>query len=76
MNDGLTIKMIGISSTRIGSVIGTHRLLIDSEGDSITIEHNAKTRRGFAEGALLAAKFIYGKKGVYKFEDIFFNLMA
>jgi len=72
----LDSSMIGISSTRIGSVIGTHKLLIDSEGDSITIEHNAKTRRGFAEGALLAAKFIHGKKGVYRFEDIFFNLMA
>ncbi len=67
---------IGISSTRVGSVIGKHKLTLDSSGDSITIEHDAKSRRGFAEGALLAAKFISEKKGIYKFEDIFINLMV
>jgi 4-hydroxy-tetrahydrodipicolinate reductase len=75
-NEKLDSNMIGISSTRVGSVIGNHKLLIDSLGDSITIEHDAKSRRGFAEGALLAAKFIHGKKGVFKFEDIFINLMV
>jgi 4-hydroxy-tetrahydrodipicolinate reductase len=68
--------MIGISSTRVGNIIGKHKLILDSMGDMITIEHDAKTRRGFAEGALLAAKFIHGKKGVFKFEDIFINLMV
>ena len=66
--------VLGISSTRVGSVVGNHKTIIDSPADTIILEHNAKSRRGFAEGAILAAKFIYGKKGFYNFEDIFNNL--
>jgi 4-hydroxy-tetrahydrodipicolinate reductase len=62
---------INIISKRIGSTVGNHKVFFDSSGDTITIEHNAKSRRGFAEGALLAAKFIKDKKGFYKFEEIF-----
>jgi 4-hydroxy-tetrahydrodipicolinate reductase len=65
---------IDISSSRIGNVFGNHKVTFDSIADTITIEHNAKTRRGFAEGALLAAKFIYSKKGFFEFEEIFSNL--
>lgn len=66
---------INIITRRIENVVGSHKVLFDSEADSINLSHNAKSRRGFAEGALLAAKFILNKKGFFKFEDIFANLI-
>lgn len=65
---------INILSHRVENAVGNHKVILDSEADTITFEHNAKSRLGFAEGALLAAKFIHNKKGFYKFEDIFSNL--
>ena len=62
---------INIISHRIENVVGVHEVKFDSEADSITLTHSAKSRRGFAEGALLAAEFINNKKGFYKFEDVF-----
>ena len=62
---------INILSDRRENVVGNHKVLFDSESDTIILEHNAKSRRGFAEGALLAARFIHNKKGFYKFEDVF-----
>lgn len=75
-NDSETCNVdeINIVSRRIENVVGNHKVFFESKGDTITIEHNAKSRRGFAEGALLAAKYIYNKKGFYKFEEIFNNL--
>ena len=64
-------ESINIISKRIENIVGNHRVILDSDADSIVLEHNAKSRRGFAEGALLAAKYIHGKKGFYRFEDIF-----
>jgi 4-hydroxy-tetrahydrodipicolinate reductase len=66
---------IDINSLRIGNIFGNHKVIFDSLSDTITVEHNAKSRRGFAEGALLAAKFIHNKKGFFKFEEIFTNLI-
>jgi 4-hydroxy-tetrahydrodipicolinate reductase len=66
---------INILSHRIENVVGNHKVFFESEADTIIIEHNAKSRRGFAEGALLAAKFINNKQGFYKFEDIFNQLI-
>lgn len=66
---------LNINSHRIENVVGNHKVIFESEADTIILEHNAKSRRGFAEGALLAAKFIYNKKGFYKFEDVFNNLI-
>ncbi len=60
-----------ITSTRLGSVVGKHIVTADSSFDQIEIIHNAKTRTGFALGALRAARWIDGKKGFYNFEDIF-----
>lgn len=65
---------INILSKRIENVVGRHEVEFASESDSITLVHNANSRQGFAEGALLAAKYIKGKKGFFKFEDIFKNL--
>lgn len=66
---------INIVSRRIEAVVGNHKAVFESPADTIIIEHNAKSRTGFAAGALLAAKFINGKKGFYKFEDNFLNLL-
>jgi 4-hydroxy-tetrahydrodipicolinate reductase len=65
---------LNIISKRIENVVGNHKIFFSSQSDTITLEHNANSRRGFAEGALLAAKFIHNKKGFYKFDDIFNNL--
>lgn len=66
-----TGREVEISSERIGEVFGNHRIIIDSPADRIMLEHDAKSRRGFAEGALMAAEFIYGRKGFYRFEETF-----
>lgn len=58
------------ASVRGGKNPGFHEVIFDSEADAITISHAAHSRAGFAEGALLAAEFINGKKGVYTFDDM------
>lgn len=58
------------SSVRAGSNPGRHEIVFDSFADEITLLHQAHNRRGFAEGALLAAEFIRSKKGIYSFDDI------
>jgi 4-hydroxy-tetrahydrodipicolinate reductase len=65
---------LNIVSKRIENVTGNHKVFFESEADSIILEHNANSRRGFAEGTLLAARFIHNKSGFYKFEEIFNNL--
>lgn len=59
------------SSTRAGYIPGTHLLGFDSSADHITIEHVARSREGFAAGALMAAEWIVGRKGVYEFSEVF-----
>lgn len=66
----LVAEEIHISSSRVGAIPGIHRVVFDSEVDTISIEHSARTRSGFAEGALLAAEWIVGKKGLYNIEDL------
>jgi len=65
---------INIISKRIENIVGNHKVIFKSEADALIFEHNANSRRGFAEGALLAAKFIQNNRGFFKFEDIFGNL--
>ncbi len=60
---------IVISSIRAGSIMGTHTVGFDSEVDSIELTHQAKSRRGFALGAVRAAEWIVTKKGMYSFEE-------
>jgi len=54
-----------ISSTRGGSIPGTHQVIFDSDVDSIVLEHTARNRKGFAEGAIMAAEWISGRRGFY-----------
>ncbi len=60
---------IPVSSTRAGYIPGTHRVGFDSLADQVTLTHTARTREGFAAGALLAAQWIKGRRGVYLFSD-------
>ncbi len=64
-----------ISSTRGGSIPGTHRVTFDSDVDTIVLEHTARNRSGFAEGAVLAAEWIVGKKGLYTIDDMMKNII-
>lgn len=65
---------IEISSEREGDVTGTHTLEFSSAGDQIVLTHEAKSRRTFAEGAVLAAEWVAGREGFYDFKDIFSEL--
>lgn len=58
---------LSVSSTRAGNIPGTHRVGFDGPADQILLEHTARSREGFASGALLAAEWIVGKKGFYEF---------
>jgi 4-hydroxy-tetrahydrodipicolinate reductase len=62
---------LGIQSFRTENVPGTHKVRYESEDDSIEIIHTAKTRRGFAFGALMAAEWLHGKKGFFEMKDLF-----
>jgi 4-hydroxy-tetrahydrodipicolinate reductase len=58
------------ASARAGYIPGTHTLGFDSEADTLTITHAARSRAGFAEGAVMAAEWIAGRKGFYEFSEI------
>ncbi len=66
-------RHIDISSNRAGKHPGTHEIGFDSAADTITLRHVARSREGFAEGALKAARWILDRKGVYTFEDVLFG---
>jgi len=61
---------IPIASTRAGYIPGTHRVGFDSEADQVLLTHAARSRQGFASGALLAAHWIVGRKGVFEFGEV------
>ncbi|RPI24012.1 MAG: dihydrodipicolinate reductase [Acidobacteria bacterium] len=64
---------VPVSSVRAGFFPGTHTVGFDSSVDTLTLEHTARSREGFARGALLAAEWIQGKKGFFTFEQIIFG---
>lgn len=68
-------REVPISSTRAGHIPGTHRVGFDSRADHLTLEHAARSREGFAEGALMAAKWIIDRKGVYEFTEVFDEIL-
>lgn len=63
-------KRIPVTSVRTGSVPGTHELIFDSTYEQITLRHDARDRRVFADGALRAAHWLIGKKGVFTMQDV------
>jgi len=68
--DRISIEQLHVSSTRGGEITGTHTVIIDSFADTIELTHRAKNRTAFAEGAISAAQWIFGKKGFYDFNDM------
>ncbi len=66
---------VPVTSTRAGYIPGTHRLGFDSTADQITLTHTARSREGFAAGALVAAGWIVGRKGVYEFSEVFDEIL-
>jgi 4-hydroxy-tetrahydrodipicolinate reductase len=66
-------RPIDVSSNRAGGHPGTHEIGFDSSADTITLRHTARSREGFARGALQAAKWVVGKKGFYEFGEIAFG---
>jgi 4-hydroxy-tetrahydrodipicolinate reductase len=63
-------RPIDMSSTRAGTIPGTHTIGFDSASDTIELTHTARDRRGFASGALVAARWIQGKAGWYSMQDV------
>ncbi|MNR22533.1 4-hydroxy-tetrahydrodipicolinate reductase [compost metagenome] len=61
---------IHIEAKRIGDVPGTHTVTYDSIVDSIELKHTAHNREGFALGAVIAAEWLAGKKGIYNMKDV------
>ncbi|CAN5504544.1 4-hydroxy-tetrahydrodipicolinate reductase [soil metagenome] len=61
---------ITVSATRAGNIPGTHRVGFDGPADQILLEHTARSREGFASGAVMAAEWIVGKTGFYEFTEL------
>lgn len=68
-------REIPVASTRAGFIPGTHRVGFDGVADQITLTHTARSREGFAAGALLAARWIIGRTGVYEFSEAFDEIL-
>jgi 4-hydroxy-tetrahydrodipicolinate reductase len=67
---GVSSGKVPVTALRIGEVPGTHQVSWQSEIDAISIEHRADSRAGFAKGALLAAKWLHRKQGVFSMKDV------
>ena len=63
-------RRIDVGSNRAGAHPGTHEIGFDSAADTITLRHTARSREGFARGALKAARWLTGKKGCHEFSEI------
>lgn len=63
-------RSIDMSSTRAGSIPGTHVIGFDGVSDTIELTHTARDRRGFARGALVAARWVMGRRGWYSMRDV------
>jgi len=63
-------RPIDVAHNRVGAIPGTHEFGFDSEADTIRVSHTARSRIGFARGALRAARWIQGRKGFYEFSNV------
>ncbi len=70
LGNEISEKSIPIEAKRIPEVPGTHTVWYNSEVDSIEIKHTAHNRKGFALGAVVAAEWILGKKGIFSMKDV------
>jgi 4-hydroxy-tetrahydrodipicolinate reductase len=70
LGESSSVENIPIVAKRISEVPGTHTVWYDSEVDTLEIKHTAHSRKGFALGAVVAAEWIVGKKGVFSMRDV------
>ena len=70
LSPNTTDNQLAITSKRIGEVPGTHTISYVSNVDTLELKHTAHSRDGFATGAILAAKWLVGKKGCFGMEDV------
>jgi 4-hydroxy-tetrahydrodipicolinate reductase len=73
MRDADPGREFPITAIRAGAIPGIHTLTYDGPYDSLTLSHTARSREGFAAGALLAAEWLPGRTGVFTFEDVLFG---
>ena len=66
-------RNVDTASNRAGAIPGIHEIGFDSAADTITLRHTARSREGFALGAIKAAEWVAGKKGFYEFGDVVFG---
>lgn len=64
------VEVPSVTATRAGNIPGTHRVGFDGKGDQILLKHTARSREGFAAGAIMAAEWVVGKKGFFEFSDV------
>lgn len=67
------VRKVDVASNRAGSIAGTHEIGFDSPADTITLRHTARSREGFALGAIKAAEWVAGKTGFHEFGDVLFG---
>lgn len=67
-------RPVDVSSTRAGTIPGTHTIGFDGVSDTIELTHRARDRRGFASGALVAARWVVGREGWFSMVDVLRNL--
>jgi 4-hydroxy-tetrahydrodipicolinate reductase len=73
MKDAGFARKIDAASNRAGAHPGTHEIGFDCSADTITLRHTARSREGFARGALKAAQWILGKRGMFEFSEMLFG---
>jgi 4-hydroxy-tetrahydrodipicolinate reductase len=66
-------RRVDVTASRAGAHPGTHEIGFDSGADTITLRHTARSREGFARGALSAAKWVVGKRGWFEFSEVLFD---
>ena len=76
LNRAIEAEEFHLVSLRAGHFPGTHSLAFDSAADTVELTHTARSRAGFASGALLAAEWIVGRQGVYTFEQVLEDLLG
>jgi len=76
LSQGLGGRSVPVASTRAGHIPGTHRVGLDSAADQVLLVHTARSRAGFAAGALLGARWIVGRRGMYAFDDVLDDILA
>jgi len=67
---------VPVTSVRVGHVPGTHMLVLDAPFEQVTLTHEARDRRVFADGALLAARWLHGKTGWFTMDDVVRELIG